>query len=233
MVLLSQLPLRGNKRAETEGPARTSDPPLTRRQRQVLDGLIRGLANKEIAAELGIGPDAVKRVVSRLLIKLNAPSRTALVQPALQTDAARRRRSQQPNALSLLDAVPVPALVTRGPAHLVEYANPVAKGVLSDAVSGVGLADLLPPAPRRTVARLADESFAAGAPRVARNVALHDFVRVGTSWRRADVFTTPIYDGASKLAGLVVFLVDVSNDPMPMQTSTTSAASTKERARPA
>ena len=56
-----------------------------------LDGLIRGLSNKEIGAELGIGPDAVKRVVSRLLIKLDAPSRTALVQPALQTDAARRR----------------------------------------------------------------------------------------------------------------------------------------------
>ena len=233
MALLSRLPLRGNQRRQADGGARTSDPTLTPRQRQVLDGLIRGLANKEIAAELGIGPDAVKRVVSRLLIKLNAPSRSALVQPALQSDAARRRRSQEPNALSLLDAVPVPALVTRGSAHRVEYANPAAKNVLTDAAPGIELADLLPPVPRRTVERIADDSFALGAPRVARSVAFHDFVRVGASWRRADVFTAPIYDGVGKLAGLVIFLVDVSNDSRPMQASTTNDAGAKERARPA
>jgi DNA-binding CsgD family transcriptional regulator len=233
MTLLTQLPLRGNHRAETDGHARTSDPRLTPRQRQVLDGLIRGLANKEIAAELGIGPDAVKRVVSRLLIKLDAPSRTALVQPALQTEAARRRRSQAPNALSLLDAVPVPAFVTRGAAHRVEYANPAAKKVFTDARPGIDLADLLPPEPRRTIERIANESFAEGSSRVAKGVPVFDFVRAGTSWRRVDVFTTPIYDGVGKLAGLVVFLIDVSNDPMTVKTSTTNERAMKERERPA
>jgi DNA-binding CsgD family transcriptional regulator len=233
MTLLSQVPLRGNQRAETDGRGRTSDPRLTPRQRQVLDGLIRGLSNKEIGGELGIGPDAVKRVVSRLLIKLDAPSRTALVQPALQTDAARRRRSRAPGALSLLDAVPVPALVTRGAAHRVEYVNPAAKRVLAEAGPGVELRELLPPAPSRTVLRLADESFAQAAPRVARGVVLHDVPRFGSSWRRVDVFTNPIHDGAGKLAGLVVFLVDVSNDPIPTRTSMTIDGPAKERARPA
>jgi DNA-binding CsgD family transcriptional regulator len=233
MTLLSRVPLRGNQRAEAAGRSRSSDPRLTPRQRQVLDGLIRGLANKEIAAELGVGPDAVKRVISRLLIKLNAPSRTALVRPALQTDAARRRSSRAPSALSLLDAVPVPALVTRGPAHRLEYANPAAKSVLADASPGTELAQLFPPEPRRTVVRIADASFAEAAPRVARRLALHAFARVGTNWRRADVFATPIHDGAGKLAGLLVFLVDVSNDPMPGQTSMASDASARERARPA
>ena len=232
MTLLTQVPLRGNQRAETDARGRTSDPRLTPRQRQVLDGLIRGLSNKEIAAELGIGPDAVKRVVSRLLIKLDAPSRTALVQPALQTDAA-RRRSRAPSALSLLDAVPVPAIVTRGAAHRVEYANAAAKRVLADPGSELELGQLLPPVPRRTVVRLADESFARAVPRVARGVALHDFARPGTSWRRVDVFTNPIHDGAGKLAGLVVFLLDVSNDPLPIQASTTTERSTRERGRPA
>jgi DNA-binding CsgD family transcriptional regulator len=233
MALLSRLPLRGNQRRQQDGGARTTDPTLTPRQRQVLDGLIRGVTNKEIAAELGIGPDAVKRVVSRLLIKLNAPSRAALVQPALQTDAARRRRSQEPNALSLLDAVPVPALVTRGATHRIEYANPAAKSVLTDVAPGIGLVEVLPSGPRRTVERIANDSFALGTPRVARDVAFQDFVRVGASWRRADVFTTPIHDGVGKLAGLVIFLVDVSNDPRPMQVSRTSDAEAKERARPA
>ena len=233
MTLLTRVPLRGEARAQTDGRPRSSDPRLTPRQRQVLDGLIRGLANKEIAAELGIGPDAVKRVVSRLLIKLDASSRTALVKPALQTDAARRRTSRAPSALSLLDVVPVPAVVTRGATHRLEYANAVAKMVLADAAPGIELRDLLPPAPRRAIARIADESFAAAAPRIGRGVALHDFTRVGTSWRRVDVFASPIHDGVGKLAGLVIFFVDVSNDPMPTRSATTSELQARDRERPA
>jgi DNA-binding CsgD family transcriptional regulator len=233
MTLLTRIPLRGNQRAENNDRGRTSDPRLTPRQRQVLDGLIRGLTNKEIAGELGVGPDAVKRVISRLLIKLDAPSRTALVRSALQTDAARRRSSRAPSALSLLDAVPVPALVTRGTAHRVEYANPAAKSVLAGADSGTELGLLFPPEPRRAVTRIADVSFAEAAPRVTRQVALHDSGQVQNAWRRADVYTTPIHDGAGKLAGLVVFLVDVSNDPTPAQASIASARSMRERERPA
>lgn len=213
MTLFTRVPLRGNQRTSGDGRTRATDPRLTPRQRQVLDGLIRGLANKEIAAELGIGPDAVKRVISRLLVKLDAPSRTALVRPALQTDAARRRQARGPSALSLLDAVPVPALVTRGPEHHVEYANAATGAVLADASPGIPLAELLPPASRAAVVRLANESFAAASARVARKVALHDLTRPGTRWRVADVFANPIYDGAGKVAGLVVCLVDESNEP--------------------
>jgi DNA-binding CsgD family transcriptional regulator len=209
MTLLTRVPLRGEARAATDARARGTDPRLTPRQRQVLEGLIRGLANKEIAAELGIGPDAVKRVISRLLIKLDASSRTALVKPALQTDAARRRHSRAPSALSLLDVVPVPA------------------------EPGAELRGLLPPAPRGAIVRIADESFAADAPRIARGVAFHDVPRVGTNWRRADVFASPIHDGAGKLAGLVIFFVDVSNDPMPTRSATTSELPARDRERPA
>jgi DNA-binding CsgD family transcriptional regulator len=211
MALLTPLPLRGNRRADADGRGRTSDPTLTPRQREVLGGLIRGLTNKEIAAELGIGPDAVKRVISRVLIKLDAPSRTALVQQALQTSAARLSRSRGPNALSLLDAAPVPAIVTRGAVHLVEYANAAAQKVLTQATPGRRLADLLPPATRKTIERTADETYAAGAPRVARGLPVNDSARSDTTWCRADVFMSPMYDGAQNLAGLVVFLVDVSS----------------------
>jgi DNA-binding CsgD family transcriptional regulator len=234
MTLLTRVPLRGNQRAETDSGPRSDDPRLTRRQRQVLDGLIRGLTNKEIGGELGIGPDAVKRVISRLMLKLDAPSRTALVQPALQTDAARRRQSRAPSAMSLLDAAPLPALITRGEAHSVEYANPAARQVLPDAGSGIGLPQLFSAEAQRTVARIAAESFATAAPRVARSVTLADPARTGRTWRRADVFTTAIHDGAGKLAGLVVFLVDVSNDPPVTEiASTPNASSARARERPA
>jgi DNA-binding CsgD family transcriptional regulator len=218
MALLARLPVRRGQTADAAS-GRTSDPELTPRQRQVVDGLIRGLANKEIAAELGVGPDAVKRTISRLLIKLNAPSRTALVQVALRTSAARLGRSRGPNALSLLDAAPVPALVTRGEQHLVEYVNPACQEVLSLAAVGMRLTDVLPADARTTVALIADACFTTRTPRAARSVLLTDAGGHDTTWRRADVFASPVHDGADQLAGLVVFLVDVTNCPPPPQSS--------------
>jgi len=208
MLLLAPLPVR-RAEAVIDSSARTNDPVLTARQRQVVDGLIRGLTNKEIAAELGVGPDAVKRTISRLLIKLNAPSRTALVQIALRTSAARLGRSGGTNALSLLDAAPIPALVTRGEQHLVEYANPVARSVLRLVDVGARLTDLVPPESAAAVGTVADATFRGNDERVARAVALHH-ADVDRAWQRADVFARPVRDGAERLAGLIVFLVDVS-----------------------
>jgi DNA-binding CsgD family transcriptional regulator len=230
MRLLAPLPLRRNRRADN-GHGRAADPALTPRQRQVLDLLTRGLTNKEIGGELGIGPDAVKRVISRLLVKLEAPSRTALVQQALQTSAA-RNRSGGPNALGLLEAVPIPALVTRGDTHRIEFANAAARRILPNAAPGSRLGEVLPPSPRRVVERVVSESLTVGAPRVARDVALHDVARMGTSWCRADVFASPVHDGADRVAGLVIFFVDTSNDPRPT-TRSASSSDSEDRARPA
>jgi hypothetical protein len=129
--------------------------------------------------------------------------------------------------------VPIPAIVTRGSTHRVEYANPAAKTVLAQTEPGIELREILPPAMRRAITLIADQSFAAAAPRTARGVALHDFARLGASWRLVDVFTNPIHDGAGKLAGLVLFLVDVSNDPQPSRAAARSELGGRERERPA
>lgn len=63
---------------------RTSEPPgeaLTPRETEVLRLLARGLANKEIARDLGIGEKTVKTHVSNILSKMGVLSRT---QAALQ-----------------------------------------------------------------------------------------------------------------------------------------------------
>ena len=59
--------------------ARAAGPALTEREREVLDGLGRGLTNRDIAHRLYVSPSTVKAVVSSLLRKLNAPTRTAVV----------------------------------------------------------------------------------------------------------------------------------------------------------
>lgn len=52
---------------------------LTRRETQVRDGILRGLANKEIAKELYIGERTVKFHVSTLYQKYGVRNRTELV----------------------------------------------------------------------------------------------------------------------------------------------------------
>lgn len=62
--------------------AQASAPPgprLTVREREVLDALLRGLANKEIADALGISPRTVKGHVGALLAKLGCLDRTQAV----------------------------------------------------------------------------------------------------------------------------------------------------------
>ncbi|MGH3715103.1 MAG: response regulator [Micromonosporaceae bacterium] len=54
-------------------------PALTDRERDVLDGVCRGLSNKDIAAELYVGAATVKSYVSRLLERFGTGSRVGLV----------------------------------------------------------------------------------------------------------------------------------------------------------
>jgi DNA-binding NarL/FixJ family response regulator len=56
---------------------------LTPRERQVLELLVEGLSNKQIARRLCISQHGVKRLVSNVLAKLNCPNRTQAVAVAL------------------------------------------------------------------------------------------------------------------------------------------------------
>ncbi|MEV0899232.1 response regulator transcription factor [Actinoplanes sp. NPDC049802] len=56
---------------------------LTPRERQVLQLLVEGLSNKEIARRLSVSQHGVKRLVSNVLAKLNCPNRTQAVAVAL------------------------------------------------------------------------------------------------------------------------------------------------------
>ena len=63
------------------------DPPakaLTPRQMQILEGLVRGLTNQNIATQLGIREDRVKGHVNAIFTKLGAANRTEAVAIALR-----------------------------------------------------------------------------------------------------------------------------------------------------
>jgi len=63
---------------------RASRPALSERELEVLRLVARGLANKQIAAEIGLAEITVKVHVSRLLKKLKAPDRTRAVTRAIE-----------------------------------------------------------------------------------------------------------------------------------------------------
>jgi DNA-binding NarL/FixJ family response regulator len=75
--------LRRVRREETLDAASTA-PVLTPRERSVLEHLARGLANKQIAAALGISERTVKFHVSSVFAKLGAANRTDAVTRAAQ-----------------------------------------------------------------------------------------------------------------------------------------------------
>jgi len=57
----------------------TAYPPLTARQRGVLNGMAGGLTNRQIANLAGLREQSVKNQVSLILLKLGAQNRTKAV----------------------------------------------------------------------------------------------------------------------------------------------------------
>jgi two-component system response regulator FixJ len=65
--------------AEQGGPLQAKLASLSERERQVLDGLIEGQANKVIAQALGISPRTVEIYRAKLMVKMDASSLAELV----------------------------------------------------------------------------------------------------------------------------------------------------------
>jgi DNA-binding CsgD family transcriptional regulator len=77
---------------------------LTRREKEVLDGVLRSLANKEIASELNLSERTVKFHVSSLLSKFKVHSRMELMREASQ-------RAMKPTNVAIGSAAPTQATV--------------------------------------------------------------------------------------------------------------------------
>ena len=59
-------------------------PALSERQVQILESVVRGLSNKEIASQFGISPVAAKRQLTAIFEKLGAATRAEAVGIALR-----------------------------------------------------------------------------------------------------------------------------------------------------
>jgi two-component system response regulator FixJ len=57
---------------------------LSTREREVLEGVVKGLSNKEVARELGISPRTVEAYRANLMMKMGADSLSELVRMAIE-----------------------------------------------------------------------------------------------------------------------------------------------------
>lgn len=74
--------------ADRATPARPGDPPLTERERDVLRALVRGLAYKQVADELGLSIDTVRTHIRGIYRKLQVHSVAEAVSRAIREGLA-------------------------------------------------------------------------------------------------------------------------------------------------
>jgi len=83
-VWLDQEQLETALRAEAPAPQETSAGRFTQREQQVLSGVFEGLANKQIAARLGVSESSVKATLQQLFSKTGVRTRSQLVRIVLE-----------------------------------------------------------------------------------------------------------------------------------------------------
>lgn len=69
---------------DARGTDRSDYPPLTAREKEVLELLVKGMRNKEIAARLGISEDTTRVHLRSIFLKLDVHDRTAALVVALR-----------------------------------------------------------------------------------------------------------------------------------------------------
>lgn len=83
-VWLDQEQLRAAMTTEVATPQRGRTPRFTERERQVLSFVFEGLANKEIAARIGVSEGSVKSTLQQLFSKTGVRTRSQLVRIVLE-----------------------------------------------------------------------------------------------------------------------------------------------------
>ena len=111
---------------------------LTPRQQLVIDGMARGLANKQIAAEIGVSEASVKAHVSDLLQKFAVPNRAGLIARVLADAHAPPALVISAEELARYQDVAFMVAVTEGPRHRFVFVNN-----MSAAVAGRPVASLV------------------------------------------------------------------------------------------
>ena len=196
---------------------------LTERQLEIVRLVSRGLANKEVAAQLGVSERAVEATLTRIYERLDVANRSALIALALSEAGfgltiARRRSS--PSALGAIgvpasleaearayEGAPFMVAVSQGPEHRYTFVNRIAAEVAgrpAETLVGKTVRELYPDLPEQFGAAL-DEAYRSGRP-------WSSGVAVAVRWTHADgsirdgrvnLIFQPVRDASGVVVGLL------------------------------
>jgi DNA-binding CsgD family transcriptional regulator len=184
---------------------------LTTRERQVLELVVRGRENKEIAAELGVAEQSVKTHVSRLLRKFGVSNRAALAHSFASVELTGGLAFDRYWLSQLFRSVSVQIAVMQGVELRYVAANDAfAKAVGGRALMGRTMREAWPEFVGTGHFEIAERVYETGEPFVAHEVA--------ASWNRdgvpaltyVDVLLQPLRGDDGAVNGLAYFALDVT-----------------------
>src|SRR2546428_9966521 len=187
-----------------------SETRLTSRQSQVLDRVIRGRENKQIAKELGVSEQAVKEHVSLLLQRFGVPKRAALAEAGTQRMITGHQAIEPAWLQYIFSEAPVMLAMLRGPDHVVEIANEAFRRACAGReFLGRRIRDVFPEISSEMLA-MYDEVYASGTPAV-RHEMPAKFLRNGMPELGFGSFIfQPLRGDDTRVNGVMVFCLDVT-----------------------
>jgi len=183
---------------------------LTSRQSQVLNRVIRGRENKQIAKELGVSEQAVKEHVSLLLQRFGVPNRAALAEAGTQRMITGHQAIEPAWLQYIFSEAPVMLAMLRGPEHVIEITNEAFRRACAGReFLGRRIRDVFPEISSEMLATY-DEVYASGVPAV-RHEMPAKFLRDGIPAPGYGSFVfQPLRGEDTSVNGVMVFCLDVT-----------------------
>jgi PAS domain S-box-containing protein len=185
---------------------------LTPREREILAGVLRGLGNKEIAAELSIGEQSVKAHVSTLLQKFGVSNRAALAETATRFDLTGEPGIDRTWLPELFRQAEPQICVVRGPELRYEAANEAFRQATGNrAVIGRTMRETFPELEGQGIFEQVEHVYATGEPTIWHERTSRWDRGNGIEARAVDVVIQPLHDEDGSVNGVISFAVDVTD----------------------
>ena len=187
---------------------------LTPREKAVLDLLLRGFENKEIAANLEIGEQSVKTHVSALLQKFRVPNRAALAETATRLEFTGEPGLDRTWIPQLFRDAEPQICVVRGPDLRYEAANEAfRKAIGNRQVIGRTMREVFPELEGQGIFERVERVYATGQTEIQHERTTSWDRGHGIEQRAVNLVLQPLRDEDGVVNGVVSFAVDVT-DPV-------------------
>jgi DNA-binding CsgD family transcriptional regulator len=184
--------------------------PLTSRERRVIDLLLEGKKNKDIAADLGVSEQAAKNRVSRLMRKFGASNRAALVDIATRLDLLGGEPLERGWIPQLLAGAELQIAVNRGPdLRYVAVNESFAKAARRNVI-GRTMREAFPELSTSGHFEIAERVFQTGIPFVAHEEPARWDTEDGQTTTYMDAIVQPLRGSDGAIEGIVYFGMDVT-----------------------